>query len=135
TEREEFPEVAGLSRWIEVIDDDLALGWIIQFVLDAVVARDAIALGDEERALAERDTVRRVEALEDGLDFALAATIDDCVDVLREAVAHEHRALVAERERTRLGNAVNPHFHLESRRHLEFVDRQLACRSAGHLRR
>src|SRR6266446_5582913 len=66
TEREELPEMAGLSRRVEAVDDDLGLRRIVQLVLDAVVTRDAIALGDVERALVERDSVRGVEALENG---------------------------------------------------------------------
>src|SRR5438105_12928432 len=127
--------MAGLSLRIEAVDYNLGLRRIVQLVLDAVVACYSIALGDVERALAERDSVRRVEALENGLDLALAAAIDHRVNVLSEAVAHEHRALVAERERARLGNAIGPDFHLESRRHFQLVDRKLARRSACHLRR
>ena len=82
--REEFPEVAGLLLRIEVVDHDLGLGRIVEPVLDAVVARDAVALGDVQRALAERDAVGRVQALQDRLDLALAAVVDDRVDVLRD---------------------------------------------------
>src|ERR1700730_8535481 len=127
--------MARLGRRIEAVDHDLALRWIVQFVLYAIVARNAIALGNVERALAERDSIRRVEALENGLDLALAVSINHRVHVLGEAVAHEHGALVAERERARLGNAIDPDFHLESCRHFQLVDRKPARRPACHLRR
>jgi len=43
--------VAGLVGGVKAVDDDLALGWIVEVFLDAVVARDAVALRDVERAL------------------------------------------------------------------------------------
>src|SRR4029077_14909725 len=108
--------MAGFYRRIEIVDHDLGLRGIIELVLDPVVTRDAIALSNVEAALTERDSVWGVEAFENRLDLALTTTIDDRVHVLCEAIAHEHRALVAERERACLGNAIGPHFHLESRR-------------------
>jgi len=58
-QREEFPEMAGLRRRIEVVDHDFRLGRIVEAVFNAIVARDAVPLGDEQRALAERDAVGR----------------------------------------------------------------------------
>jgi hypothetical protein len=104
-------------------------------VLDAFVAGDAVALGDVQRALAEDDAIGRIHALQDRLHFALAAAVDHRVDVLRNPVADEYRALVAERERTRLGHAVGPDLDLEAGRHLESVDRQVLGRAAGQVRR
>jgi len=62
--RQELPEVARGALRIEVVDHHLALGGAVELVLDAVVARDAAALGDVQRSLAERDAVRRVQAFE-----------------------------------------------------------------------
>jgi hypothetical protein len=59
--REELPEVAGLLRGIEVVDHDARLRRAGELVLDAVVRRDAVALGDVERAVLEGDAVRRVQ--------------------------------------------------------------------------
>ncbi len=95
--------MSGLGRRIEVVDHDFPLGRIVQAALDAVVARDAPALGDVERALAERHAVGRLHALEDLLHLALAAAIDDGINVGEIAVADEHGAVVAEGERARLG--------------------------------
>src|SRR5204862_2182855 len=82
---------------------------VVQAALDAVVTRDAVALGDVERAPAEHDPVRRIEPLEQGLHLALAAAVDDSIDVLQLASAHEHRAFAAERHGARSGEAVNPY--------------------------
>src|SRR6185436_13847771 len=97
----------------------------IELALDAVVARDAAALGDVQRTFVEDDAVRRIEAFQDRLDLALAALVGHRIDVLRVAVADEHRAVVAERERARFGDAVHPGLDLEAARNLERVERQL----------
>jgi hypothetical protein len=123
--------VAGLVRRIEVVDHDLRLGRVVEPILDALVGGDAMPLGDVERALAERHAVGRVQALEHLGDGALAVLVDDRVDVLEVAVADEHRPLVAQRQRARLGDAVGVHLDLEPGRHLELVERQLARRTAG----
>ncbi len=131
SEREELPEMAWLVLWIEAVDDDLGRGRIVELVLDAVVARDAMVLGDVQRALAEDDTVRRLHALEQGLHFALAAAVDDRVNLFQLASADEHRALVAEGHGTRAGRALGPDLDLESGRDLELVDGKLLRRLAG----
>ena len=129
--REELPEVAGLLRGIEVVDHHLRLGRVGEPVLDALVGRDAVALGHVERAVVEGDAVRRVQALEDLEDRALAVAVDDRVDVLQVAVADEDRALVAEGERARLGDAVGVDLDLEAGGELELVERELAGGAAG----
>ena len=45
------------------------------------VGGDAMALGYIKRALVEDDAVGHFLALEDGLDFALAAVVNNCVNV------------------------------------------------------
>src|SRR6185295_20122322 len=91
--RQVLPEVAGLAVRIDVLDHDLARARTVELVLDAVVARDLAALGDEERALPEDDAVGRILSGEDRLHLALAALADHRVDVLGVAVADEQRAL------------------------------------------
>src|SRR5262245_7432502 len=58
SEGEDFPDVARLLFRIEAVDHDLRLRRIVELVLEAVVARNAVALGDVERALVEGDSVR-----------------------------------------------------------------------------
>ncbi len=130
-----FPEMPRRAAGIEIVDHHLALARTVELALDPVVARDAPALRDIQRALAEGDAVGRVEAAQDGLHLALAAAADHRVDVLRVAVADEQRALVAHRHRASLGNAIDPYLDLEARRHLERVDRQVLGRAPGHVGR
>src|SRR5439155_24117934 len=73
---EELPEVARRLIRVEVVDNHLRLRRIVEAVLDAVIARDATALGDEQRAVVEDQPVRRVEVLEQDLRLALAAFLD-----------------------------------------------------------
>ena len=123
--------MAGLLRRVEVVDHHPRLRRAGEPVLDAFVGGDAVALGDVERAVVEGDAVRRVEAAQHLGDGALAALVDDRVDVLQVAVADEHRSLVAERERARLGDAIGVDLDLEAGRDLELVERQLAGGAAG----
>jgi len=131
----ELPEVAGLLVRVEVIDDHLGLRRIVELVLDAVIARDAAALGDEQRALMEDNPVRCIEVLEQYLRLALAALVDDRVHLVQLPRADEQRAFVALRHRARAGHAFGPHLDLEARGNLELAYRQVLRRLAGHLDR
>src|SRR5262249_614479 len=50
--------------------DDLHLGRAVELALDAFHLRDAVDLGDVERAVLESDAVRQVQALGDRFHFA-----------------------------------------------------------------
>ena len=132
--RQVLPEVPGLVGGVEVVDHDTPFARIVEPGLDVVVAGDAVAFGHIQRALVEDDAVGRLLALEDGLDLALAGVVDDGIHVRQVAVADEHRALVAQRQGARFGDAVDPDLDLESFRHAQLVDRQFAGRAAGQVR-
>ena len=51
-------------------------------VLDVVEADDALALGDEERAVLEGDAVGCVQALGDADDVAVIAAVDKGIDLV-----------------------------------------------------
>ena len=129
---EKFPEVAGLVVRVEAVDDDLGFGRIVELALDAVVTRDAVMLGNVERAFIEYDSVGGLEAFEQGLHLALAAVVDDRVHLLELSCANEHGPFVAQRERTRSRETLRPHLHFEAGRHLELVDREILRGFSGH---
>ena len=86
------------------------------------------AFGDVERAVVEGETVRTIEAGGDDLGLALAAPLDDRIDLVAIAVAHEHGALVAEAERARVRQSADVDLDPEARRQLQHGRRQLLGR-------
>ena len=118
-----FPAVRLILR--QTVEDDGRLRRIVEIVLDLVDLRELGQLHDVERAVLEGDAVRAVEPRGDDLHLALAALVDDGIDLVLQPRAHEHGALVAERERAGVGHAAGIDLDLESLRSLELVDRQL----------
>src|SRR5207245_1822786 len=84
---------------------------LVEVVLDPVVARDLLGCGEIEGALVELDAVGEEELLGERLHLALAARVDDRVELAGdEQRAHEHGALVALTEPTHIedGLIANP---------------------------
>src|SRR5439155_24883410 len=73
----------------------------------------------------EGDAVRTIEAGDENLDLPLAVLVDDRIDLVDEAAADEHGALVAQRHRTCVRHAGGIDLDVEAGRHLEFCGRQL----------
>src|SRR5206468_8505461 len=124
TERQVLPAVRRVFR--QRIVDDLHLRRAVELALDPLQLRDAVNLGDVERAVLERDAVGQVEALGDRFDLARAALVDDGVDVASDAARHEQGAAVAPGHHARVVDAVRPELDLEALRHLDLVDGNLA---------
>jgi hypothetical protein len=101
---------------------------IVEIVLDLVDLRQLRQFHDVERAVLEGDAVRPVEPRGDDLHLALAALVDDGIDLVLQPRANEHGALVAERERARIRHAAGIDLDLEALRHLDLVERQLVGR-------
>jgi hypothetical protein len=74
----------------------VGFGGLSRFVLDLLDLGDLRQLGDVERAVLEGDAVRTIEAGGQHLDLALAVLVDDGIDLVDQAAADEHRALVAQ---------------------------------------
>src|SRR5919197_3594744 len=111
--------VAVMRMARQIGGDQLRLGRILQAALDRLVARDAAHLGDVERALAERDAVRRVQASRD--DARGAAARRHGIDV-SFAAADEERAALAERERAGAGDVFPIYADAKARRQLDLVE-------------
>src|SRR3989442_7704092 len=111
------PEAQGLEAVMalarQIVDHHDGLRRIAELLLDRVVARDAPDLRDVERALDDRDAVRRLQPARD--DERRAAAGRDGVDAVARA-ADEQRAALAERERARLLHVLRVHADPESGR-------------------
>ena len=112
----------------QVLDDYGRLRRVVEIVLDVIDLRELGQLHDVERAVLEGDAVGAIEAGSNNLDLALAALVDDGIDLVEQPRPDEHRALVAERERSRIGHSAGIDLDLEALGRLEFVDRQLVRR-------
>src|SRR3954452_21785708 len=62
-------------------------------------------LGDVQRALMKRESVRTVEARGDHFHLAFPVLLADGIDLGEEARANEHRTLVADPERAGVADA------------------------------
>ena len=126
TDRDELPAVGFVLG--QVVVDHRRLRRIVEHVLHMLDLGNLRQLGDVERAVVEGDAVRPVEARRQHLDLAFAVLVDDGIDLVDQAAADEHRALVAERERTGIRHAGGIDLDVEAGRGLEFCDRQLVRR-------
>ena len=81
-EPDELPSVMPVGR--KLVGDDRGRARGLELRLDVVEAEDAVDLGDIQRAVAERDAVRHVEAADDGDDaigLAVLVLVAQRVDV------------------------------------------------------
>jgi hypothetical protein len=134
---DELPAVRDLAR--ELIVDHDRRRQLVEVLLDVGVAGDLLRRGHVERALVVFDAVRQEELLGERLHLALAATVDDGVELAgHEQRAHEHRPLVALTKPAGVEDLGRVHLDLEAVRHLHLGDRQLVgrCRhrERGHRR-
>ena len=113
----------------------VGFGGLSRIVLDLLDLGDLGQFGDVERAVLERDAVRTIEAGRQHLDLALAVLVDDRIDLVDEAAADEHRALVANRERARIRHARGIDLDVEAGRNLELRRRQFVRRGRNRRRR
>src|SRR5207344_1503449 len=113
----ELPAMRPVVR--EVVVDDDWRSRTVDGVLDPFELGDLGAFGDIERAIVERESVRTIETGGDDLGLAPAAPLDDRIDLVAIAVAHEHGAFVAEPERARVGQSADVDLDLEARRQLQ----------------
>jgi hypothetical protein len=72
----------------------------------------------------EGDAVGPIKARGQHLDLALAVLVGDRIDLVDQAAADEHGALVALGQRTRIGHAGGVDLDVEAGRYLEFGRRQ-----------
>ena len=94
--RPEPERLVAVMRMVrQIVGDDRRPGRILQVALDRVVARDAAVLADVQRAVVERDAMRRVQSARD--DARRAAASRDGIDVFL-AAADKERAALAQRE-------------------------------------
>ncbi len=126
THRDELPAVGFVFR--QLVVDRGRLRRVVEDVVDLVDLVDLGEFGDVQRAVVERDAVGPVEAGGQHLDLAFAVLVGDRIDLVDEAAADEHRALVALGQRTRIGHAGGVDFDVEAGRHLELGQRQLVGR-------
>src|SRR3989475_12344271 len=88
------------------VDDDW-LRRVVEVVLDLVELGNLGAFGDVERAVEERESVRPIQAGGDDFCLAFAVLVDNCIDLVEDAVADEHGALVAEPQRACIGDTTS----------------------------
>src|SRR6266566_6517120 len=93
TDGEKFPAVRLVFG--QIIVDNHRLGRVIEVVLDLLNLRDLRDLGEVERAVGESEAVRPIESRVERFDLASASLVSDGIDLVREAGANEHGALVA----------------------------------------
>ena len=82
----------------QVVIDHRRLGRIIQNVVDLLDLGNFRQLGDVKRTVLERDAIWTVKARRDNLNRSLPVLVDDGIDLVDEAAADKHRALVAHRQ-------------------------------------
>src|SRR6185503_11118024 len=90
---EEFPAVRLVFGQI-VVDNDW-LGRIIEIVFDLLNLRNLRELGDVECAVVESEAVGPIESRVERLDLAPAGLVIDDIDLVQDAAADEHGALIA----------------------------------------
>src|SRR5215471_1978152 len=112
TDGEELPAVRLVLGQI-VVDNDW-LGRVIEVVLDLLNLRDLRELGDVEGAVGESEAVRPIESRVQRPDLAPAGLVSNGVDLVQDAAAHEHGALVALPQRTRIGETTCIDFNLKA---------------------
>ena len=121
SEGDELPAVVAVLR--ELADDD-GLGRIREARLDPVVTEHAVHLRHVERAVAEGDAVRHVQAARDAHDLSGAAgRIAHGEDRAPLTVADEERPGRTHRHRPRVRDA-GVEADLETGRELDLVERQ-----------
>ena len=86
----------------QILVDHDRLRRAVEIVFNFLDLGDLRQLGDVERAVLEGEPVRTIEARGDDFHLALAALLDDGVDLVLQAAADEDRALVALTQRTRV---------------------------------
>jgi len=123
---DELPAVGFVFR--QLVVDRGRLRRVVEHVVNLVDLVDLGEFGDVQRAVMERDAVGPVEAGGQHLDLAFAVLVGDRIDLVDEAAADEHRALVALGQRTRIGHAGGVDLDVEAGRHLELGQRQLVGR-------
>ena len=129
SEGDELLPVMPVLRQLVVHHDRLARR--LELRLDVVELHDAVDLADVERAVAECDAARLVQALRNRHDLigpVVAVPIDNGVDRVAGgpvAAADEDRAFAAEGHLAGVGDAGGKQLDLESRRHLDLVERQV----------
>jgi hypothetical protein len=122
----ELPAVRLVVEKIAVDHDGLRR--IVEVVLDVLQLGDASAFGDIERAPVEDEAVGPVHARGDHFHLAFAVTVDDCVDLVEQAVADEYGPLVANPQRTCIRDTARIDFDVETLGQLQLRSRQLVRR-------
>src|SRR6266446_6395003 len=120
---EELPAMGLIFRQI-VVDDD-RLWRVVEVVLDLFDLRNSGELRDVQYAVLEGEAVWPIQPRVDRLDLALFAPVDDGIDLVEQAAADEHRALVPLPQRARIAYARRIELDLEALRRLQLLDRQL----------
>src|SRR5215475_8781583 len=95
------------------VDND-GLWRVVEAILDLFELRNLGAFGDVERAVEESETVRPVQARGDDFCLVFPVPVDDRIDLVEEAVADEHGALIAEPQRARIRDTTGIDFDLEA---------------------
>src|SRR5262245_14926612 len=94
TDGDELPAVRLVLRQIAV--DDRRFRRLVEIGLDIFNLGDLRKLGDVERALVNRESVRTIKTLGDCLDLGLVTLFYDGRDLVAQAGADEHGALVTD---------------------------------------
>ena len=115
TEGDVLPAVVRILR--QIVTNDFRLRDLVERGLDGVVPQDAAHLGDVQRAIAERDTVRPVQLVGQHTNARLAAArgAADRVD-LAAAGSDEHRATRPHRHGTGTRHIIRINLESESGR-------------------
>ena len=119
----------------QLVEDHGRLRRVVEIVLDLLDLGDLRQFGDVERAVLEGEAVRPIEAGGQHLDLALAVLVDDGIDLVDQAAADKHRALVAHGERARIRHAGGIDLDVEAGRHLQLRRRQFVRRGGNRRRR
>ena len=119
----------------QVLVDDDRLRRLVDLVFDIVDLGDLRQLGDVERAVLVGHAVRAIEAGHQHMDLAFAVFVGDGIDLVLQARADEHRALLIERHRARIGHAAGIDLDVEALRGFQLVERQLVLGGGERWRR
>src|SRR5262245_411812 len=117
----EFPAVRLMIDKI-VVDDD-GLRWVVEVILDLFKLRNLGTFGNVERAVEERQAIRPVQTRGDDFYLTFAVFVDNRIDLVEDAVADEHGALVTEPQRARIRDATGIDLDLEALGQLELRNR------------
>ena len=120
---EELPAMGLIFRQV-VVDND-RLRRVVEVVLDLFDLRNSGELRDVQCAVLEGEAVWPIQPRVDRLDLALSAPVDDGIDLVEQAAADEHRALVPLPQRARIAYARRIELDLEALRRLQLLERQL----------